>query len=290
MSGGPDSLGLLLLAHDAFPGRFEVATVEHGLRAESADEARQVAQLCAARGIAHATLPISVAGQGNLQANAREARYAALGAWAEARGLAMVLTAHHRDDQAETLLMRLNRGAGVRGLAGMRAAAPLPGRPEIALLRPLLGWGRSELAAVVATAGIAPALDPSNADPRFTRAALRQALSKADWLDSAALASSAAHCADADEALGWAAEREMRDQVSFDQDRALYTPCAPRAVRLRVLERLIAVLGQEGVPRGRELADLLATLEAGGVATLGGVRADGSSLPWRFTRAPARRT
>jgi len=92
VSGGPDSLALLLLATAAFPGQVEAATVDHGLRAESAAEAAFVAGLCAARAIAHATLtgpPI----EGNVQAGARALRYRLLGDWARARGLAFILTA-----------------------------------------------------------------------------------------------------------------------------------------------------------------------------------------------------
>lgn len=289
VSGGPDSLALLLLAHAAFPGRFDVATVDHGLRPESADEAAMVGQVCSERGIAHATLLVTPASTGNLQAEAREVRYAALGDWAHARELAAIATAHHRDDQAETLLMRLNRGAGVRGLASMRPLAPMPGHPDIALVRPLLGWTRNELGALVIAAGLDTAADSSNTDPRFARVALRQVMKEAEWLDPAALARSAEACAQADAALDWVAQRETSEQVVFGAEHALYTPSAPQAVRLRVLERVIAVLGREGTPRGSELARLLATLEVGGVATLGGVRADGSALPWRFAPAAPRR-
>ena len=279
-----------MLAHEAIPARFEVATVDHGLRPEGAAEAESVAALCDRLGIPHATLRPRVAPTGNLQANARTARYAALGDWADARGLTAIVTAHHADDQAETLLMRLSRGSGVRGLAGMRGAATVPGHPTLPLLRPLLGWRKSELEAVVAQAGIEPARDPSNADSRFERARMRAGLADASWLDPAALAASAAHLAEVDAALDWAATREWDERVSLGGNALTYRPLAPRAVQLRVLERLIATLGHEGTPRGTEIARLHDALSAGGVATLGGVRAAVHADGWRFGTAPPRRS
>ena len=260
------------------------------MRADSAAEAHSVAALCDRLGIPHAILRPMVAPAGNLQANARAARYGAMGAWAGARGLGAILTAHHADDQAETLLMRLTRGAGVRGLAGMRGTAQVPGHPGLPLLRPLLGWRKAELEAIVAKAGIEPARDPSNADLRFERVRVRVTLSSAPWLDPASLAASAAHVAEADATLEWAAAREWDERVTLDDAGLSYRPTAPRAVRLRVLERIIAALAHEGTPRGSEIARLEAALDAGRVATLGGVRAQVEDDRWRFTPAPPRRT
>src|SRR5687767_15062838 len=111
ISGGPDSLALLLLAAAAFPGRVAAATVDHGLRAESADEAHHVASVCAELGCPHNILAIAVPdGARGIQAEARKARYGALRAWAEEAGIDQIATAHHADDQAETILMRLQRG------------------------------------------------------------------------------------------------------------------------------------------------------------------------------------
>jgi tRNA(Ile)-lysidine synthase len=270
------------------PGTFEVASVDHGLREGSAGEAAEVARVCAVRGIPHETLNVTVAAAGNLQANARDARYHALASWLRRRGLGVLATGHHADDQAETLLMRLARGAGVRGLAAMRAVSPLPGSPDLALVRPLLGWRRAELAGVVAAAGLAAAQDPSNRAERFERVRMRRALGAADWLDPAALAASAANLADADDALEWAARREWADGVEQAIAMWTYRPSAPRAVRLRVLERIVAEHGG-GVPRGSDLVRWLEALEQGGAATLAGVKGDGRRLPWRFTAAPARR-
>src|SRR3954470_18025742 len=208
VSGGPDSLALLLLAEAAFPGRVRAATVDHRLRPESAGEAAFVARICADRGVPHDILEASVARAGEgLQAAAREARYAALAAWMRERGLAWLLTAHHGDDQAETLLMRLNRGSGVAGLAGVRGEGGVPGTGgRLRLCRPLRGWRRSERGEIVRAAGLAAAQDPSNEDEAYDRARLRRQLGETPWLDPAALARSAALLAEAEGALEWVAE------------------------------------------------------------------------------------
>ena len=286
VSGGPDSIALLLLATQALPGAVEAATVDHRLRAESAQEAAAVADLCRALGVPHATLAVEVA-DGNLQAKARAARYGALAGWAEAHGLAAVATAHHADDQAETLLLRLNRASGVAGLAGTRARSAVPGS-TLPLLRPLLGWRKSGLAGVVAAAGLAAADDPSNADDRFDRARLRKALAQVDWLDVPAIAASATYLADADAALDWAARREWAECVSTEGLGIVYRPQAPRAVALRVLTRIVTQL--DGVePRGATVARVFDTLIARQPASIGNLVARATPAGWSFVKAPQRR-
>jgi tRNA(Ile)-lysidine synthase len=286
VSGGPDSLALLLLAHSAIPGRFAVASVDHGLRPAAADECRAVARLCAQRGIPCEILTVQTGG-GNLQTAAREARYAALAPWAEREGLGAVVTAHHTDDQAETLIMRLNRASGLSGLAGVRQRGVVPGA-ALPLLRPLLDWRRSELAGIVARAGLEPASDPSNHDERYDRVRIRAALATADWLDPAALAQSAAHLAEADTALEWAAEREWAECVAIAGDEVRYSPSAPRVIALRVVARIIARFG--GEPRGAAVAQLVDSLAAGRAGNLGGVMARVEKFAWVFSPEPLRRT
>ncbi|MBU6268042.1 MAG: tRNA lysidine(34) synthetase TilS [Sphingomonadales bacterium] len=286
VSGGPDSLALLLLAHAALPGRIAAATVDHGLRAEAAAEAAFVADICATLGIPHATLRVVVAA-GNVQSEARAARYAALAQWLESEGLAALATAHHADDQAETLLLRLNRGSGVAGLAGVRARARVPGTAH-ALIRPLLEWRRAELVDVVAAAGVAAVQDPSNTDPRFDRVRIRQQLATADWLDIPALARSAANIADADAALDWAAAREWQECVTAEPMGLLYRPQAPRAVALRVLARIVRELDGEE-PRGSAVARLFDTLLARQPASIGTLVARPLPGGWSFGKAPKRR-
>ncbi len=282
VSGGPDSLALLLLAHAAIKGRIEAATVDHGLRAESAAEAAMVASVCAGRGIPHQTLAVTVQA-GNVQDAARTARYAALAGWAAQRGLGAVATAHHADDQAETLVMRLNRASGLDGLAGVRARGNVPGSPSLSLLRPVLGWRRSELGEVVVAAGLVPVQDPSNRDSRFDRVRVRASLAECDWLDVAALAQSASHLADAADVLDWATEREWAGTVTIGPDAIRYRPQAPRAIGLRVLARAIALLGTGA--RGGDIARLHD--RAGG--SLGGVVARFEAGEWVLRQEPPRR-
>lgn len=287
VSGGPDSLALLALALAGLPaGAFAVATVDHGLRQEAAGEAAMVAGLCAAHGVAHATLRLDLPAGPGVQDRARAARYAALGDWARNHGLAAIVTAHHADDQAETLVMRLNRGAGLRGLAGMRPAARVPGH-DLPLLRPLLGWRRQALAGVVAAAGWHAADDPSNRDTRFERVRVRHGLAEAPWLDPAGLAASARHLAEADRAIDWAAAAAIAT-LHADGAALCWAPGAPAVIALRVLEAVVARLGRQ-TPRGGDLARWHAALAAGGVATLAGVRGDGRGAEWRFTRVQAHR-
>ena len=292
VSGGPDSLALLLLAATARPGQIEAATVDHRLRPESADEANMVARLCEQLGVPHAIIsanwndkPMTA-----VQERARRERYRLLGFWAEERGLDAIATAHHADDQVETLLMRLTRGAGVRGLAGMRPNSRTPGS-DVRLVRPLLGWRRAELSEICRVAGIAPAVDPSNEDEQFERVRIRRRLAENEWLDAPAIARSARHLADAQTALEWAARREWKQAVRERSDLIAYQPSdAPSEVVRRIVARAVSRLATEGDPdlRGSELDRLLEALRQGEASTLRGVRCEGGR-EWHFTTAPARR-
>lgn len=292
VSGGPDSLALLVLAAAARGEKIEAATIDHALRPEGRCEAEMVADICAKRGIAHTILTArwAKAPETAIQERARKQRYRLLGYWAEERGLDAIATAHHADDQAETVLMRLARGSGVRGLAGIRPRSSTPGS-HVRLVRPLLSWRRTELEQICADAGIAPVADPSNVDERFERVRMRSALLEADWLDAAAVAQSAAHLAEADAALEWATSNEWRHGVHEKREIISYRPGdVPAEIVRRIVGRAIRKLASEGDTdlRGRELDHLLSELAKGGEATLRGVRCVGGA-EWRFTPAPPRR-
>jgi len=174
VSGGADSMALLHVLSLSQPTRgflLYVATFDHGLRGQQgADDAAFVAEMSQRWGV---TCHV---GRGELdpaapgvEARARAARYAFLAKMAHQVGADWVATGHHADDQAETVLMHLIRGAGVGGLRGMRSSAPLPGSPDLVLIRPLLGVRRAEIIAYCARAHIPYQHDPTNDDPTYRR-------------------------------------------------------------------------------------------------------------------------
>ena len=296
MSGGPDSLALLLLAHEALPGEIAVASVDHGLRAEAADEVALVGRVCAALDIPFTPLPVEVSA-GNLQAKAREARYAALSAWVHERGLGALATAHHADDQAETLLMRLARGSGLSGLAGVRAATMLADG-ETPLLRPLLEWRQAELERIVAAAGIEPVRDPSNTDRNFDRVRLREHLAEhGDVLPVEGLAMSAQHLSESWRAIEWYAQIDWEEMVLREDAPAFrYYVNVPRVVAIETIVRIIGELG--GIATRSEAGRAYDRLWRGQNASLGGVlivpgaeklaKVGVTMRAWRFSPEPPR--
>lgn len=306
VSGGPDSLGLLLLAASAYPGAVKAATVDHGLRPEAAAEAALVGSLCDRLGVPHTNLTAgpNMTFGGNLQERARSARYLLLAQWGGSNTflnrppwrVTHIATAHQRDDVAEGFLMRARRGAGVGGLAAMSAMSrPMPtGGPPI--VRPLLGWSRSELAAVVAEAGVQAATDPSNVHPRFDRSRMRRLLADEPDLPPARIALAAQNLRHAEDALDWLSTREWdaRHVIEDYENVRLDVAGLPYEVRRRLARRAVDhvrfSLGALDGWRGAGLDRLVAALDRGEAGTLAHVAAtlarDGR---WRFSPAPPRR-
>lgn len=288
ISGGPDSLALLLLAAVAYPGRIAAATVDHRMRPENAEEARFVAGLCGRLGVPHEILSAEepVAGP-SPQAQARALRYRLLCGWAEAAGAPWLGTGHHMDDQAETVLMRLARGAGVGGLAGVRARRE---EGAIGIIRPLLGWRREELSAIVAEAGIEAVDDPSNRSNAYDRTRFRALLSGNEDLPVSRLAATAAHLAEAEEALAWSADREWQVRARSEGAAVLLDLAGlPPALLRRLAARAIDTVRGDGDWRRDKLAQAIATLGQAGRVTLAEVQITASATLWRFEPAPPRR-
>jgi tRNA(Ile)-lysidine synthase len=276
-------MAMLLLAAAAYPGRVAAATVDHGLRAEAAAEAAMVGRLCGELGVPHATLPVVVSAQGGVQAAARDARYAALASWAKDQGLAAVLTAHHAEDQAETLMMRLARGAGLSGLRGIGRRSDIAG---VMVVRPLLGWRRAELAGVVA--GIETVCDPSNEDPHYDRTRARALIGATPWIDPLRLAASASHLADAEEAIEWVVTEAMRSRGDHRSDGSIRVDLSglPYEIRRRMIVFLVAEA--ESPADGPTIERALALLDSGRPASIGRLKLS----PGRYitiVRAPDRR-
>jgi len=267
VSGGPDSLAAMHLAarwraeRDDGP-ELSVLTVDHDLRPGSRDEALTVGRAADALGLPHAILTWERQGDvgTSLQARARVARYDLMAAYAHAHDIPALVTAHHLDDQAETFLMRLKRGSGLDGLAAIPEEGVWAG---LILLRPLLDVPKARLVATLEDAGLAFAIDPSNADPRFERARMRgaaDALAKLG-LAPAGVALSARRLRRARAALDAVACDFLSRHAETSEagyaviDQAALTS-APEEIGLRALSRLIAAVG------GGEDPVQLAKLEA----------------------------
>lgn len=264
VSGGPDSLCLTLLADRwarAQGGRVEAVTVDHGLRPESGVEARQVGSWLKARGIRHRVLrwdgdkPKS-----DLAAQARAARYRLLAGWAADRGILHLLLAHHLDDQAETLLLRLARGSGVDGLSAMAGAVELG---SLRLLRPLLDVPKAALVARLRQDDQAWVEDPGNRAGASARSRVRLALEQ-EGLSPRRLAETAARLSRARQALDQAAASLAAQAVEAHPCGFLRVDPAPLAtapaeLSLRVLARcLMAISGDPYPPRLERLERLAA--------------------------------
>jgi tRNA(Ile)-lysidine synthase len=274
VSGGPDSTALMWLAarwrRSRLMGPNLVAvTIDHGLRPESAREAAAVKRLARRLGIVHRTLrwhgPKPATG---LQERARRERYRLLGAAARRAKARCVLTAHTIDDQAETVLIRMARGSGMTGLAGMAMVTPVDG---FFLVRPLLEVPKARLLATLAAEQVAFAQDPSNRDPRFTRVRIRELMPAlvAEGLSHIRLAVLARRLRRADAALEamtdvagaclaggeWPRARPVvLDRAGFAQ--------LPDEIALRLIGRAVAQVGDEGPVELAKLEALMVAVRA----------------------------
>jgi tRNA(Ile)-lysidine synthase len=286
VSGGADSTALLHLfvkARTVDPRLPEavVLGVDHGLRATAAAEIAEVAGKARRLGLSHRTLVWDgPKPSGDLQAAARRARYRLMGDAMADLGLEALVLAHHADDQAETFVMRLARGSGVVGLAGM---APIDVVDGVRLVRPFLALPKRRLVATLEAAGETWVEDPSNADPRFERARIRAALPglSAIGLTRDRLTATARAMARASLALDGLCDALVRAALvdhaaGFSSLDLAAFRAAPEEVRLRLLSRTILRFGGGAYgPRLGDLERLAAEIGDGArpvVRTLGRVR------------------
>lgn len=269
VSGGADSLALLdsvarwRRGHRSRPDAL-VLTVDHRLRRGAGREAAAVAAIAGERGMtARVLVWEGPRPRVNLEAAARRARYRLLLDAATEAGASHLLLAHHREDQAETFVMRLERGAGVFGLAAMRPSIEAGG---VIIARPFLDVPRSRLAVTTAAACLEPVDDPMNSDPRFARARVRRMMPKlaAAGLEPDLFAAAARRLADAAAAIDAAAGALIAAAVETDRCGAVLVDAqrfasAADEVRMRVLVRLLGAAGGEEYPPRRERLQNLAT-------------------------------
>jgi len=297
VSGGPDSIALMWLAARwrsalARGPRLIAVTVDHGLRPEATREAREVKRLARLLDLPHRTMRwTGLKPKAGLPAAARTARYRLLAQAARTSGATHILTAHTRDDQAETLLMRLLRGSGIAGLAAMARESE---RDGVLLARPFLDVSKSQLIATLKKAKIGFADDPTNHDTNFTRPRLRSvmpvlAAEGGDTRNLARLASRLARANAAVEVLVDGAERYLvlrdrealhsRGNAKAPDGKASNTKASntkasdamdfdskafaamPEEIRLRLLLRTINRFGHEGPAELGKVEALLAVLD-----------------------------
>ena len=270
VSGGSDSMALLRLAHE-WAGEFgkgctlSVLTVDHRLRQDSAEEAVRVGRWARGLGLDHAILPWNESrGGASLQARARKARYDLMAAWCCGHGAETILTAHTRDDQAETVLMRLARTASIDSLAAIRREGQWDG---VRLVRPLLAMGRETLRTYLSAIGQEWIEDPSNSDERFERVRLRQSLAGLG-LPAEALADLARAAAEVSDGLWKSAEDYIdlyvkSNSFGFGEVQAGPLLALPPAVRDRVLAGLVGRYGGGGRAEPSEISRLASALASG---------------------------
>jgi tRNA(Ile)-lysidine synthase len=288
-SGGPDSTALLAALAEVAPGRgFKLTAVylDHGLRGdEGARDGERVAALAARLGIPSVSRCIAVTPGANLESRAREARYRMLGEVASEIGATRIVTGHTQDDQVETLLLRLLRGAGRRGLGGMR---PVRGR----LYRPLLGTTRADVRRFLADRNLEFALDRTNADLHHARNRVRRLL--LPFLEAEfnprlrpALASLASRMRDEDALLASFASARARELVSGERLAAAVAR-EPRALARRIVRAWLEAAARRAVTASEvERVLALAAEGAGGTESVAGPARVMREAEW-LVRRPGR--
>ncbi len=302
VSGGPDSLALMLLAQRwaaslEKPPKLFVYSIDHGLRPEAADEVAMALSAAADLGLeARGLIWSGDKPETGISEAARQARYRLIGKAMQDDGATLLLTAHHRTDQAETVLMRLAHGSGIEGLKGMTSISMVE---DVSVFRPLLDVEPASLATLVVEAGLTAAQDPSNNDSAYERVRWRKLLPvlAEEGLDSAALSRFATRMAEADQALAQMADAAFEELARLDGFGAATLPIASlkalsSAIGRRLLGRILNIVGGRQKPRAlgqiERLYDQIAEGSLHRAATLLGaiIRVKGETLT--ISREPGR--
>lgn len=296
VSGGPDSMALLWLMQEYYDGAIIAASIDHGLRDEAAQEALYVASICKQLNVEHIILRPEQAIVGNIQSEARKVRYKLLQEWAKQSACEYIATAHHADDQLETLIMRMNRGSGVTGMAGIRER-------NGNIIRPLLGYRKDTLITVCKDANIDPIDDPSNLNKDFDRVKVRQWLQhqqtddQTTLLDSTKVAKTALYMQEAEIALQYSVNILANKRIKKQDDQVIINASQlPYEYQRRLLLIGLQTISDTKSPRGSTLENAIKQLNNNNISMIGDIKCTavrkekGADLYlWQLTKAPPRR-
>ncbi|MEP3466233.1 MAG: tRNA lysidine(34) synthetase TilS, partial [Parasphingorhabdus sp.] len=212
----------------------------------------------------------------------RKARYNLLHSWIEKEQLRWLATAHHADDQLETLVMRVLRGSGIDGMSAIRAKRGY-------VIRPLLHFSKTELEGYLRAQGITAVDDPSNHDQSFDRVRVRKALSQLDGFNVGLASQSAAALDDAREAIGWMVESLASENIERDGDSCtLKIKDFPHEILRRLVLKCLHICDPALSPRGPQLERVIVAMRHGETVTIGNTLCRGGEK-WSFGPAPKRR-
>lgn len=300
VSGGPDSMALLWLMKQYYHGEIYAVSVDHGLRYEAKDEADHVASVCHSLHIPHQILRPADKITGNIQSEARKARYQLLQGFISQNGYDFIATAHHADDQLETVIMRLNRGSGVSGLAAIRER-------NDNIIRPLLSYRKADLVKICQDADIAYIEDPSNENDDYDRVKVRKWLRHIDIIseseDMPALfkpdmvQKSAQHADQAELALQYSAQYYAKNRIKSQNDVIILDASQlPQEYERRLLLIALQQLSSDISPRGGALENLIKELKNNEISMIGNIKCTPITTDhnienhiWQLELAPPRR-
>ncbi|MGL1919599.1 MAG: tRNA lysidine(34) synthetase TilS [Hyphomicrobiales bacterium] len=276
VSGGGDSMALLLALHSLTetpdkPLKIVALTVDHNLRENAKEEAKQVGIWCQNLGIEHQVLTwqFEQAPTTAIQEKARNARYQLMGDYCAGHGIQKLFVAHNLEDNAETMFMRLKRGAGLKGLSSIAEVSQriVKASQTIQIIRPLLDIEREELRSYLRDHKQAWFDDVSNENEKFERVKIRNHLNNADIFTHKTLAKSAKRLAVADDAIEFYVERFWQENVKL-LNRGIATLAydllldLPREIKLRILARLVwSIGGKPNPPRWQKIETALDQVE-----------------------------